>query len=130
MAIPINLDMKVADLKEPIFAGAENATLNFKIIVQADPVFRNLYIFTTFTFTFYVKILQANPLLKALSVGIFVLIIFSYFATIVCYQRIKAFLKANMLEDVVRGMKRKTLNKIIRSMLIQVGSKIIIINVV
>jgi hypothetical protein len=61
---------------------------------------------------------------KALSVGIFVLLFFSYLATIICYQRIKAFLKANMQTDVVHGVNRKTLNKIIRSMLIQVGYKI------
>jgi hypothetical protein len=46
---------------------------------------------------------------------------FGYLATIICYWRIKAFLKANMQINVVHGVKRKTLKNIIGSMLIQVN---------
>jgi hypothetical protein len=120
MALSTNQDKTIADLNEPIFVGQENATINFKILLQSDPVIfhrNNL----NYKKKHYANKFKANPLVKALSVGIFVLLFFSYLATIICYQRIKAFLKANMQTDVVHGVNRKTLNKIIQSMLIQVG---------
>jgi hypothetical protein len=41
MAIPGNLDIKIMDLNEPIFAGAENAMKDSKIIIQVDSVIEN-----------------------------------------------------------------------------------------
>jgi hypothetical protein len=58
--------------------------------------------------------------MKIVYMGLICCTIFNYLATIFCYLRIKAFLKANMQTDVVHGVNRKTLNNIIRSMLIQV----------
>ena len=64
--------------------------------------------------------------MKIVYVGEISIVIFLYFATIYCYWRIKAYLKANMQMDVVHGVKRKTLKNIIRSMLIQVKDLVMI----